>query len=116
VHDITFANEIIEVIKNKAKHLNEHSGIVKVYTRLSVLSHVKPKQLKEIFYSLVKDTFMEGVDLDVKILPSKIKCKNCQDIYSVTEPIDSCVKCRGKNIEMIHTPEFFVESIEVEKE
>lgn len=116
MHDITFAKEIVDVIKDKSKKLNKNSNITKVNANLSVLSHVEPDKLKGIFYSLVKGTFMDTIELDIKTSPVKVKCKSCGNEFSITKPVTGCLKCESDDIKVDHPREFFIESIEVEEE
>jgi len=115
MHDITFAREIIAVIKDKSKSLKPGVKITKVNVALSTLSHVEPDGLKKTFSSLAEDVPIQQVDLCIKSLSLNIKCKDCGYSYSAEKPQISCPKCSGSNINIKYPREFSIESIEVEE-
>lgn len=115
MHDITFSKEIVRVISERLKDLPKGSKVTAAHVSLSPLGHVTPKSLSEAFAQLVSGTGLEGVSLDVRPLPVKMKCAGCNKAFTVMEPTFSCVMCGSSDICMDDNREFMVESLEVEE-
>lgn len=115
MHDLTYAKEIIAAITEKMKTLDQNTKISAINAAVSPLSHVKPETLKETFAALVKGTPLEKIALNVKPLKLDMKCASCQEDFAVDKPTFLCPKCHSKDLTIVHSKEFLIESIEVKK-
>jgi Zn finger protein HypA/HybF (possibly regulating hydrogenase expression) len=115
MHDLTFAKEIINAVNNKVKNLEYGAKIAVVNASLSPLSHVKPETLKETFAALVKGTPLERLTLNVKALKLAMKCASCKKSFTVDKPTFLCPECHSKDITIVNSSEFRVDSVEVAK-
>lgn len=115
MHDTAFSKEIIRVIMNKLKELDDNSKISCVNVRLSPLSHVRPATLKETFLQLAQSHNLEDVTLKVRLSKIELRCKSCGKIFLSSEPVFVCPCCKQKEFNINEGPEFFVESLEIER-
>ena len=115
MHDLTYAKEIITAVTDKMKTLDRNTVITAINTAVSPLSHVKPETLKETFAALVKGTPLEHLTLNVKPLKLGMKCASCKEDFSVDRPTFLCPKCHSKDLTIVHSSEFLIESIETKK-
>ena len=115
MHDLTYAKEIITAVTDKMKTLGQDTQISAINAAVSPLSHVKPETLKETFAALVKGTPLEHLTLNVNPLKLGIKCGSCKEDFSVDKPTFLCPKCHSKDLSIVNSREFLIESIEVKK-
>lgn len=113
MHDLTYAKEIIAAVTDKMRSLEPKTAVIAVNTAISPLSHVKPETLKETFAALVKGTPLENLKLNVKPLNLGMKCGSCNEDFSVDKPTFLCPSCHSKDLTIVHSKEFLIESIEV---
>ena len=114
MHDTMFAKQIQEIANNKLKELGKNVRICAINVRLSSLSHVKPKTLKETFGVTVEGTNLEGITLNIKASEIEIKCNSCSKVFLSAKVIFACPECKSANLYIKEIPECFVESIEVQ--
>jgi len=61
-----------------------------------------------------KDTIAEKAELNIKTIPAKVRCRNCENEFDLEEFNWSCPQCGDTDLEITHGKELFVESIEVD--
>lgn len=115
MHDLMFAKEILSALNNKLNTIPTGSRIVAVNAALSPLSHVRPETLTETFGVMVKSTEFGEIALNIRVLPIDIRCRTCKQTFQVDKPTTKCIKCNNSDLDMIHSKEFLVESLQVEK-
>ncbi len=112
MHDLMFSKEIIAAISNKAETLGKDEEVTSVNVRLSPLSHVKADTLNDTFSLMIKETPYSKVRLVIDRLGLDIRCRSCNNVFTVDEPTFECPKCLNKDIDIVHNKEFVVESVE----
>lgn len=115
MHETIFSKEIIRVIKDKLKDLDNNSKIACVNVRLSPLSHVSPQTLKSAFLQVASVDGLGSISLNVKSSAVELECKSCSRKFLVKEPFFICTHCNSKDFNVKEEREFFVESVEIEK-
>lgn len=115
MHETKFVNEILTVLEN---NLNKRilPKNVMVNVRLSPFSHVTPKTLQETFKEFSKETDFREVRLNIIPFEVTVYCKNCKNISKVSQVTLNCAHCASADLDIRIDKEFFVESIELEKE
>ena len=115
MHETVFSNEIIRVLNDKLKGLDNNSKVVCVNVRLNPLSHVRPNTLKSTFLQMVKPSNLEDISLNIKSPEIELKCKSCGRRFLVKSPKLVCSHCKNTDFDIKEEREFFIESIEIEK-
>ena len=115
MHELRFANEIIDTLKKASKE-KKIAGDVTVNVRLSTMSHVTADNLKGTFKELAADTEFKNVRLNVIPLEIKVNCRSCGQALEVSDPHAQCLACGSDDIAVSFEREFYVESIEIEDE
>jgi hydrogenase nickel incorporation protein HypA/HybF len=65
---------------------------------------------------VAENTICEGAKLNFSRIPAKLECQHCNNEYAITERLTSCPVCGGYHTRIVSGEEFFIESIEIEKE
>ena len=97
-----------EAISHKAKK------ITGVTLMLGELSGFKEESIRAYFDSFSKGNMLEGAKLTVKPVKSKLKCKDCGEIFEHEKANFNCPKCRSLGILTDSGKEFYIDNIEVE--
>ncbi len=115
MHETRFSQQILEAVrKNVPKEML--SRTVTVHVRLSPLSHVSAEHLREAFCGLVKaEAVTTPIKLDIQTLEFDVACTTCAKTVKGSRPVFACSLCGSPAIEVKSIEEFFVESIEVER-
>ena len=116
MHETVFSKEIVTIINSKLKELDAGSRVSAVCVRLSPLSHVKPQALQEAFLQLVSGSELDTISLDVKPAQIRLQCRSCAKVFMVISPLTCCPECSSDDLDITCASEFFVESIQVQKE
>ena len=111
MHDLVFTNEVITALRNWLNSVPSGTKIRAVNASLSPISHVKAQTLTETFNVMTKGTEFEGIEINVKVMPLKIKCRACSHQFNISKPATTCPKCNNSDLDMLHSREFNIDSI-----
>ena len=122
MHEFSFAYQIFKVaeataIKYNAKKISE------VYLEIGELTLIVPELLKQSFKMATTGSIAEGAELKIEILPGKIKCRDCNQVSTVTINEEAqltglqlfqCRHCKSKNTEVIEGKKANVKNIKIQ--
>jgi len=119
MHELSIAQEIIENIIRSAQEHNAEK-IEKITLEVGKLLLLNPEQLKFGLELLSKDTPAEGMEIEIKFIPAKIKCKN-NHITSISPDVEfldiarhlKC-SCCDSEVEIIGGRELIIKRIVAE--
>jgi hydrogenase nickel incorporation protein HypA/HybF len=117
MHETVFSKEIIRVIRDKLRDLDNNSKISCVNVRLSPLSHVRPEALKSAFLQVASQQDLLGkITLNIEPSEVKLQCRSCGRESLVKQPVIICPDCNSEDFDIKQGKEFFIESVEIERE
>lgn len=113
MHEISIAENLKELVLEAAEkaHLSRVSRITVCFGQMV---QIVPDIFKFAFSECVRDTMAMGAELDIEIIPVKIKCRNCMEELTIQSDLFMCGNCESDDIEIIEGKELFVKSIEGE--
>ena len=123
MHEFSFAYNIFKVaeataIKYKAKKITE------VLLEIGELTLIVPELLQRSFEMATKGSIAEGAKLTIKILPGKVKCRECDKITEVSITKEAqltglqlfqCAHCGSKNTEIVEGKKANVKNIKIQE-
>ncbi len=123
MHEFSFAFNIFKIaeataIKHNAKKITE------VQLEIGELTLIVPDLLKRSFEMATTGSIAEGAELVIKILPGKIKCRDCGKNSSVTLSEESyltglqlfqCRHCQSKNTEIIDGKKANIKNVKIQE-
>ena len=115
MHEAVFVKEIINVVNDRLKSLDTNSKICCINVRLSSFSHVSPERLRAAFLQMAGVSNLACASLNINLSEVEIECKSCGSKLKVCQPLLICPHCKAKEFNIKKEPDFFVESIEIEK-
>ena len=113
MHDLKYANEILNALKKNAAEKDKSRGIV-VNIKLSPFSHVTAEGLDATFQLLMEGEEYGKVRLNIQTSEFSIHCKNCKHDSKHREPVFECPNCKSYDFDIGKGVEFCIDSIEIE--
>jgi hydrogenase nickel incorporation protein HypA/HybF len=113
MHEISIARELSEIVLEVALR-EKLSRVSKVNICFGQLIQIVPDIFDFAFSETVRDTIAMGAEVDLEILPVKMRCKMCRDEFFIKDNFFSCSKCGSRELEIIQGKELFIKSIEGE--
>ncbi len=86
-----------------------------VAVRVGRLRQVVPASLSFCFGLVAKDTVCDGAQLELEIVPARLRCADCGHAWEIDVPAFRCPRCESADAEVVSGEELEVESIEVEE-
>jgi hydrogenase nickel incorporation protein HypA/HybF len=90
--------------------------VTRVNLKVGKLSAVIPENLRFCFDVAVRDTALEGAELNIKEIPVAARCNDCGHRWTLSEPAFACPACEGGAITVLSGRELDIESIEINEE
>ncbi len=110
MHEFTIISNIFTILNEIAEE-NSLLRINRVNLKIGKLRQISPEAFKQLFELVAKETKAENAILNMEIIPVKMKCKNCGNIFLV-DNVFRCAKCDDFRLETIEGDEIIIESVE----
>ena len=114
MHDLKYANEILEALK-KSSACKDKSDAIVINVKLSPFSHVTAEGLNATFELLVEDEGYSHIQLNTQTSEFTIHCKNCKRSSKHREPVFNCPDCNNYDFDIEKGDDFCIDSIEIDK-
>ena len=111
MHDISFANRIIALLKQETSKKQYESIVVNVV--LGAFSHVTADSLSGAFAMLSEKEGFQNVSLNIEKNKPQIKCNKCNKNVEIAGPVANCPLCGKNDFELLNSEEFIIKSIEI---
>ena len=113
MHEIKIAEELSAIVLETAKR-EKLTSVSKVNISFGKMIQIVPDIFRFAFGETVRETIAEGAEVDIEILPVKMKCRKCKSDVMVIDYSFACDRCGSTDLEIIQGKELFVKSIEGE--
>ncbi|MEI6048372.1 MAG: hydrogenase maturation nickel metallochaperone HypA [Bacteroidota bacterium] len=113
MHELRIAEDLSTIVLDTAK-TESLSKVTKVNISFGQLVQIVPDIFEFAFRQMVIDSVAQDAEVDIEIVPVKMKCTNCGNDFQVTENRFSCNICNSSDLEIITGKELFIKSIEGE--
>lgn len=114
MHEIRIAKDLSAIVLDTALSKNLLK-VSKVNIIFGQLIQIVPAIFEFAFRETVRHSVAEGAELNIEILPVKMKCKNCGSDFQVKENRFTCNICSSTDLDIIQGKELFIKSIEGEQ-
>ena len=115
MHEMGIALQIIDIAKESIPDSLKETPVEFVNINVGKLSAVIPDNLKFCFSVVAKDTQFEGAELNITELPVVAVCLNCNNRWTVDNPVFSCPNCSGGKLDLVSGQELDIVSIELKE-
>jgi hydrogenase nickel incorporation protein HypA/HybF len=115
MHELAVTENILDIALKHAKQ----AGAIKVtdiHLVIGNLSSIIDDSVSFYWDILTEDTICSESKLHFKRIPAKLECLECGEAYSIDSGLSPCLKCGSAKVKVISGEEFWLDSIEVERE
>jgi hydrogenase nickel incorporation protein HypA/HybF len=113
MHEYSITQSMLSLALEKANEANA-SKITQINLVIGELSGIVDECVQFYFDFLSKDTIASSASLSFERRPTKLRCRNCEAVFTPRNYDWSCPDCHEAGIEIISGRECYMESIEVE--
>jgi hydrogenase nickel incorporation protein HypA/HybF len=115
MHELSVTENILSIALNHAK-LNQAKKVTDVYLVIGKLASIVDDSVQFYWDFLTENTLCSGSNLHFKRIDASFTCKSCQNTFSLEDRLSPCPHCGSLQIEILSGEEFYLDSIEIEKE
>lgn len=116
MHEMGIALQIIEIASASIPLNDVPVQVEKVNLKIGKLAAVVPESLRFCFEIASKDSLLSGAALHIEEIPVRARCKQCDTVWTIDEPVFQCQQCNSGQIDIISGRELNIESIEIADE
>ncbi|MCX6335075.1 MAG: hydrogenase maturation nickel metallochaperone HypA [Bacteroidia bacterium] len=113
MHELKVAEDLSVIVLEAAKN-GKLGKVSKVNILFGQLIQIVPDIFEFAFRECVRETVAENAEIDIEIIPVKMKCRGCGKDFRVMENRFVCEYCGSTDLEIISGKELFIKSIEGE--
>ena len=113
MHEIRIAEDLSLIILETSR-IENLSKVTKVNISFGQLIQIVPDIFEFAFREIVRNSMVQDAEIDIEIIPVKMKCKNCGTDFQLKDNLFTCNVCGSTDVEIIQGRELFIKSIEGE--
>jgi hydrogenase nickel incorporation protein HypA/HybF len=113
MHELRIAEDLSAIVSETAEKENL-SKVTRVNICFGQMVRIVPEIFEFAFRETMRNSVAEDAELNIEVLPVKMKCSCCGNDFQVTENRFSCNICGSTGLEIITGNELFIKSIEGE--
>ena len=113
MHEIRIAEDLSAIVLEAAGKENLLK-VIKVNISFGQLIQIVPDIFEFAFRESVRNSIAEDAELNIEIVPVKMKCMKCGSDFQVIENRFACSSCHSTDLEIIQGKELYIKSIEGE--
>lgn len=115
MHELSVTESILNLaVQHAAK--NQASRVTDLYIVVGRLSSIVDDSVQFYWDMLTEKTVCEGSRLHFQRVPAELECLNCANHYQLDADLTPCPACGSAQVKIISGDQFYLDSIEIEKE
>jgi len=115
MHELSVTENILQIALKHGLQAGAKS-VTDVHLVIGTLSSIVDDSVQFYWDMITENTICEKSQLHFTRIPAKMKCQNCLQEFSIENGPQPCPSCGSLNLRVIQGEEFWVESIEIQKE
>jgi hydrogenase nickel incorporation protein HypA/HybF len=113
MHELSVVASLFEILEEKAEE-QKGKKITLVKLQIGALSGIVPELLRAAFDIYKKDTIAEKAGLEIKLVPLKVRCHDCQKVMVKDDFVFICDHCNSTKIKTLEGTEMILEKMDIE--
>jgi hydrogenase nickel incorporation protein HypA/HybF len=113
MHELSVVASLFEILEEKVEE-QKGKRITLVKLRIGALSGIIPELLRTAFDIYKKDTIAAEAELEITVVPLKVRCGDCQKVMVKDDFIFICDHCNSTNIKTLEGTEMILEKMDIE--
>ncbi|MBD3380089.1 MAG: hypothetical protein GF408_06480 [Candidatus Omnitrophica bacterium] len=111
MHEIKFAENIVKTLEPVVKDPGI-GNVKKICLEVGKMHYIVPEILETGFKGTPRSRKLRRAELEIKVLPLKVRCRNCSTEREVEEMDFTCGSCGKSDTEITSGKEFTISKIE----
>jgi hydrogenase nickel incorporation protein HypA/HybF len=108
MHELGIAQEIIEIVANRAGD----ARVTRVHLEIGQHALVLPDSIRFCFDLCSEGTVVEGATLQIDTIPGLARCRECGSDVVLDQPFATC-SCGGSDMQWVSGDEIKIKEMEV---
>jgi hydrogenase nickel incorporation protein HypA/HybF len=113
MHELRIAQDLSAIVLETAG-LGNLSKVTRVNIIFGQMVQIVPEIFEFAFREAVRDSVARDAEVEIEIMPVRMKCKDCGNEFRVESNRFSCHTCNSTDLDIIQGKELFIKSIEGE--
>ena len=113
MHEQSIVESLLALALENAEKANA-TRIVRIYLVVGEFSGVVEEAVDFYFSFLSKNTIAADASLFYNRVPAKVRCRNCDEIFTPEKLDFHCPRCEEQQVEIVAGRELYIDSMEVE--
>lgn len=115
MHELSVTEHILNIALKHAAE-NQAVRVTDLYITVGRLSSIVDDSI-QFYWDIISDaTICKGAQLHFNRIPAQIQCDDCATIFTLESELTPCPECSSTHLKILTGEEFFLDSIEIEKE
>jgi len=112
MHELAITQSVLNISLEQAKTVKA-TRISQINLVIGEMSSIVGDCVQFYFDFFSKDTIAEGAVLSFQRVPTRMRCRNCDTVFQLSESGWTCPHCNQWVAEILSGQELYVDSIEV---
>jgi len=113
MHELSIAQNIVEIIETHAKEIHAKK-VTEIVLEVGEISGVVPETLGFVWEIAIEKTIAENAKLIINKIPAKANCLDCKKKFNIQDVYSLCPFCNKNNIDIFQGKELNVKTIKAE--
>jgi hydrogenase nickel incorporation protein HypA/HybF len=115
MHELAVTESIKSIAEKHAKEAHA-TRVTGIFVTLGQLSSIVDDSVQFYWDIISKDSLCEGAALHFNRVPARLQCQSCRHEYGIEYDMEPCPQCGSFQVKVIAGEEFWLDSIEVERD
>jgi hydrogenase nickel incorporation protein HypA/HybF len=115
MHELAITESILQIATRHAQQA-EASRVTDIHIVIGKLSSIVDDSVQFYWDMISEETICAGAVLHFERRPAKMACQDCGSNYTLEGELVLCPQCGSARVKVISGEEFFLDSIEIEKD
>ncbi len=111
MHETALVNNLIKLLEKETRG-EKIKNVKKIKLEAGELRYIVPELIKAAYSQFPKDEKLTDADIEIKVLPVKVRCQICGEESVIKDRDFKCAKCKKRKLTVISGDEFVLKSIE----
>lgn len=115
MHELSVSESILQLALEHAQKA-QASRVTSINLVMGRLSSIVDDSVQFYWDTISENTICQGAKLNFNRTPAFLLCRDCDTKYSIEERLIPCPNCGSYNTTIASGEEFYLDSIEIEKD
>ncbi len=115
MHELAVTESILSIAGRHAKEA-QASRVTDIYIVVGQLSSIVDDSVQFYWDIISEGTICANATLHFQRIPAKMVCMDCSHSYTLEGELTLCPQCGGARVQVTSGEEFWLDSIEIEKD